>query len=465
MPRDWCLADRAAGAGRLRRAASRIRRPRRDRPRWRTRIQPSFVPQAVRPARGGGSSTTRCSTGWRRAALQRESRRPGRRRARRAGARDLRRCEAGSVSDSGRRRVDRSPGAGRSRIHRRADSRPRRIAPASMRSGKSTCSAASGRRCAQRRRRRERFEATLEDVRVSVAAEVARNYFELRGLQQQLAVAERSLTNQRETLRLTQVRRDAALAKSTTWPARRRASRRSKRACRRFVPRRSPRVEHRLAVLTGVRPGELTVDLAPRPYPPLAKALPLGDPAQLLRRRPDVRAAERRLAAATAREGVARAELFPRITHRRLPGPARGPRQHVRDVRFARLGGDAGSELGGVRSRQRPRAAARREAGTRRSPRRLRADGAARARGNRERAGRVSRAAAAPREAGRPGAREHTRRGASRARAIAKASPTSSRCSTPSARSSRPKTPSRRPKPSNFTAVVAVYKAFGGIIQ
>ena len=54
-------------------------------------------------------------------------------------------------------------------------------------------------------------EAALEDVRVSVAAEVARNYFELRGLQQQLAVAERSLANQRETLRLTTVRRDAGI--------------------------------------------------------------------------------------------------------------------------------------------------------------------------------------------------------------------------------------------------------------
>ena len=48
-------------------------------------------------------------------------------------------------------------------------------------------------------------------MRVSVAAEVARNYFELRGLQQQLAVAERSLANQRETLRLTEVRRDAGI--------------------------------------------------------------------------------------------------------------------------------------------------------------------------------------------------------------------------------------------------------------
>jgi multidrug efflux system outer membrane protein len=57
----------------------------------------------------------------------------------------------------------------------------------------------------------EGFQATLEDVRVSVAAEVGRNYFELRGLQQQLAVAERSLVNQRETLRLTIVRRDAGI--------------------------------------------------------------------------------------------------------------------------------------------------------------------------------------------------------------------------------------------------------------
>ena len=55
------------------------------------------------------------------------------------------------------------------------------------------------------------LDAALDDVRVSVAAEVARNYFELRGLQQQLAVLERSLANQRETLRLTQVRRDAGI--------------------------------------------------------------------------------------------------------------------------------------------------------------------------------------------------------------------------------------------------------------
>jgi multidrug efflux system outer membrane protein len=140
----------------------------------------------------------------------------------------------------------------------------------------------------------EAYEATLDDVRVLVAAEVARAYFELRGLQHRLAVAERSLENQRQTLRLTELRRDAA----------------SLPPLRAAIAAR----EHRLAVLTGARPGALAVDVSPRAYPPLAKALPVGDPAELLKRRPDVRAAERRLAAAAAREGVAYAELFPRVT-------------------------------------------------------------------------------------------------------------------------------------------------------
>jgi multidrug efflux system outer membrane protein len=55
----------------------------------------------------------------------------------------------------------------------------------------------------------ESVEAALQSVRVSVAADVARNYFEMRVIQQQVSVLDRSLTNQRETLRLTVVRRDA----------------------------------------------------------------------------------------------------------------------------------------------------------------------------------------------------------------------------------------------------------------
>jgi multidrug efflux system outer membrane protein len=157
------------------------------------------------------------------------------------------------------------------------------------------------------------FDAALDDVRVTVASEAARNYFELRGIQQQIAVTERSLTNARETLRLSQVRRDAGIGEEQDVAS---ASARVAGVESSLPPLRSALAEreHRLAVLTGVRPGELAIDLAPRPYPTLAKALPLGDPASLLRRRPDVRVAERRLASATAQEGVAAADLFPRVT-------------------------------------------------------------------------------------------------------------------------------------------------------
>ena len=67
-------------------------------------------------------------------------------------------------------------------------------------------------------------------------------------------------------------------------------------------------------MLTGQAPGQLTVALAPRAYPVLATTIALGPADQLLNRRPDVRAAERRLTATAASEGVAAADLYPRIT-------------------------------------------------------------------------------------------------------------------------------------------------------
>jgi multidrug efflux system outer membrane protein len=155
--------------------------------------------------------------------------------------------------------------------------------------------------------------ADVDDIRVSVAAEVARNYFELRGLQQQLAVADRSLTNQRETLRLTEVRRDAGFGEEQDVAS---AGARVAAIEASIPPIRSAIAErrHRIAVLLAVRPGELAIDLSPRPYPAIAKELAIGEPDTLLRRRPDVRSAERRLAAATAREAVAAADLYPHIT-------------------------------------------------------------------------------------------------------------------------------------------------------
>ena len=157
------------------------------------------------------------------------------------------------------------------------------------------------------------FEADLRDVQVSVVAELARNYFELRGAQWRLAVAERSLTNQRETLRLTQLRRDAGVGEEQDVAS---AAARVA-AIESTIPSLDfdlSRAEYRLAVLTGSRPGELNADLAPRNYPAISKALPIGNPGELLQRRPDVRSAERRLAAATERQGAAVAGLFPQVS-------------------------------------------------------------------------------------------------------------------------------------------------------
>jgi multidrug efflux system outer membrane protein len=159
----------------------------------------------------------------------------------------------------------------------------------------------------------EAFESSLDDMRVSVAAEVARNYFELRGLQQQQAVAERTLVSQQETLRLTRVRRDAGIGEEQDVASA--AARVS--AIEAVLPPIHVAVSertHRLSVLIGERPGELRVDLSPRAYPPLGKSLAIGEPGSVLSRRPDVRAAERRLAAATGREGMAVADLYPRVT-------------------------------------------------------------------------------------------------------------------------------------------------------
>jgi multidrug efflux system outer membrane protein len=74
------------------------------------------------------------------------------------------------------------------------------------------------------------------------------------------------------------------------------------------------RARNRIATLLGQRPDALSVDLSPKQLPAIAKALPVGDPGELLRRRPDIRSAERQLAAATANVGVATADLFPRVS-------------------------------------------------------------------------------------------------------------------------------------------------------
>ena len=156
-------------------------------------------------------------------------------------------------------------------------------------------------------------EANRQDVMVTLIAEVARNYFELRGEQNQLDVARKNAENQRETLELTLAKLHAGRATELDT-ARARAQLNATLAA---VPPLEAAIKHsiyRLGVLIGQQPTALEAELAqPAPLPALPALVNLGNPADLLRRRPDIRAAERALAAATARIGVETANLFPRV--------------------------------------------------------------------------------------------------------------------------------------------------------
>jgi multidrug efflux system outer membrane protein len=157
-------------------------------------------------------------------------------------------------------------------------------------------------------------EATRLDVLVSVTAEVARDYFELRGLQNQLAVARKNADVQTETLKVTQSRLDGG--RGTDFDVSR--SRALLNLTLSSIPPLEAAIQktiYRISVLTGQQPTALTTELStPEPLTSGMPALALGDPAALLRRRPDIRAAERALAAATARIGIQTADLFPRVT-------------------------------------------------------------------------------------------------------------------------------------------------------
>jgi multidrug efflux system outer membrane protein len=156
-------------------------------------------------------------------------------------------------------------------------------------------------------------EAGLADAQVTVAAEVARNYFELRGTQRRIAVARDNLLNQREALRLTQVRYEAGrVTELDTDSAQARLK--ATEATLPLLQAAQQRYGYRLAVLLGVAPGSLDADLVAVPVQAVTAALPIGDVSRLLRTRPDVRIAERNLAAATERVGIATADLFPRVS-------------------------------------------------------------------------------------------------------------------------------------------------------
>ncbi|MGH8231808.1 MAG: efflux transporter outer membrane subunit [Steroidobacteraceae bacterium] len=171
---------------------------------------------------------------------------------------------------------------------------------------------------------RRQVEAADANVKVSVEdqhaileaalADIAQNYIELRGAQARQRVARDNLTTIDELLQLTQQRNDAGL---TTYIDVSNAAAQAEvtRAELPVIELQITQSMNQLSHLLGREPealrAELTIDT---PMPPLPSAVPVGLPAQLARRRPDIREAEASLHAATAQQGVAVADLFPRLT-------------------------------------------------------------------------------------------------------------------------------------------------------
>ena len=161
------------------------------------------------------------------------------------------------------------------------------------------------------------ISATEEDRRavlVALLAEIARNYIALRGAQQRLRVAQRHIRAQHDSVEVTQARYQAGLT-SALDAAEAEALLANIRA---QVPSLQTTVKHtlhRLSVLVGKPPAAFPPALSQdRPIPQADLAGDIGLPSELLRRRPDIRRAERELEAATARIGVATTDLFPRLT-------------------------------------------------------------------------------------------------------------------------------------------------------
>ncbi len=156
-------------------------------------------------------------------------------------------------------------------------------------------------------------EADQQQLQVSLIAELVDAYGQLRGAQLRERIARANLDNQRSSRELTDQLREVGVG-SDLDVLRADARLAATEATLPQLQAQQARARNRIATLLGQRADQLSVDLSPRELPAIAKALPIGDPGELLRRRPDIRAAERQLAAATANVGVATADLFPRVS-------------------------------------------------------------------------------------------------------------------------------------------------------
>jgi NodT family efflux transporter outer membrane factor (OMF) lipoprotein len=154
----------------------------------------------------------------------------------------------------------------------------------------------------------------LRNVQVTLAAEVARAYFELRGAQEQLAVATKNAENQRNTLKVTQDRLDAGTG--TAFDTERaRAQLSTTLAVLPSLQAQVASTQYRIGVLVGRSPVAVAIELgstASLPVLPSESGLETSD--SIVQRRPDVRAAERELAASRSFVGSAKSEYLPKVS-------------------------------------------------------------------------------------------------------------------------------------------------------
>ena len=159
--------------------------------------------------------------------------------------------------------------------------------------------------------------ATIEDmrgVRALIAAQVTSGYITLRELQLRQALLIENITRQKDTLKLTQGRFDVGLVPQLDVNQAKVNLSRTEAALPQLVQQESE-IIHALEILAGLAPGELASLLTAEAPVPLPAEENLQDlPANVLRRRPDLRAAEQRLFAAASNVGVARADLYPRVS-------------------------------------------------------------------------------------------------------------------------------------------------------
>ncbi len=152
------------------------------------------------------------------------------------------------------------------------------------------------------------------DVLVTLTSEIALNYTQLRGFQQQLAIAQKNLELQRRTAQITQKRFDVGFASGLDV-----ANANAQVATTEsLIPQLEEAAQQTIyteSVLLGREPAALLAELSPQAQIPLSPpVVPVGLPSDLLQRRPDIRRAEADLHSATAQIGVAKADLFPKFS-------------------------------------------------------------------------------------------------------------------------------------------------------